>query len=60
MTETTPNPKLQVVLAPKLFKRYDDLASEMGIDRADLARRALTEWAEVNYFELIGKWEQVN
>ena len=56
MTETTPNPKLQVVLAPKLFKRYDDLAAEMGIDRADLARRALTEWAEVNYSELIGKW----
>jgi len=52
--------KLQVVLSQQLMTRLNYLADEQGCNKADLARRILTEWFENNYEDKMNFWEQVN
>ncbi len=38
----------------------DYLAADMGITRAELTKRILTEWFELNYEQKSKFWEQAN
>ena len=52
--------KLQAFIPPQLCNRMDYLAADMGITRAELTKRILTEWFELNYEQKSKFWEQVN
>lgn len=52
--------KLQAFIPPQLCNRMDYLAKDMGITRAELTKRILTEWFEQNYEQKSKFWEQVN
>tara|TARA_B100001564_G_C20489675_1_gene601037 strand:- start:407 stop:580 length:174 start_codon:yes stop_codon:yes gene_type:complete len=52
--------KLQAFIPPQLCSRMDYLAADMGITRAELTKRILTEWFELNYEQKSKFWEQVN
>ena len=41
--------KLQAFLPPQVCDRLDNLAKKMGITRAELSKRILTEWLEEDY-----------
>ena len=52
--------KLQAFIPVQVSKRLDYLAEDMGITRAELAKRILTEWLEGNYEVKSKFWEQPN
>ena len=52
--------KLQAFIPRQLCSRMDYLAADMGITRAELTKRILTEWFELNYEQKSKFWEQVN
>ncbi len=52
--------KLQAFIPVQVSKRLDYLAEDMGITRAELAKRILTEWLESNYEVKSKFWEQPN
>tara|TARA_B100000378_G_C17987796_1_gene392779 strand:- start:258 stop:434 length:177 start_codon:yes stop_codon:yes gene_type:complete len=48
--------KLQAFLPPQVCNRLDHLAKYMGITRAELAKRIITEWLEGKYAKTIEFW----
>ena len=48
--------KLQAFLPPQVCDRLDHLAKYMGITRAELAKRIITEWLEGKYAKTIEFW----
>jgi len=48
--------KLQAFLPPQVCDRLDNLAKKMGITRAELSKRILTEWLEEDYEKKLEFW----
>ena len=48
--------KLQAFLPPQVCDRLDNLAKKMGITRAELSKRILTEWLEEDYENKLEFW----
>tara|TARA_R100000353_G_scaffold12565_1_gene12986 strand:- start:2791 stop:2967 length:177 start_codon:yes stop_codon:yes gene_type:complete len=52
--------KLQAFLPPQVCNRLDHLAESMGITRAELSKRIITEWLEGNYTKNLEFWSNAN
>lgn len=48
--------KLQAFLPPQVCNKLDYLAESMGITRAELSKRIITEWLEGNYTQSLQFW----
>ena len=48
--------KLQAFLPPQVCDKLDVLAKKMGITRAELSKRIITEWLEDKYTQSLEFW----
>ena len=48
--------KLQAFLPPQVCDKLDALAGKQGITRAELAKRIVTDWLEINYDSKLEFW----
>ena len=48
--------KLQAFLPPQVCDKLDTLAEKLGITRAELTKRILTDWLEINFDSKLEFW----
>tara|TARA_S200000501_G_scaffold167010_1_gene157385 strand:- start:455 stop:619 length:165 start_codon:yes stop_codon:yes gene_type:complete len=48
--------KLQAFLPPQVCNKLDTLAGKQGITRAELSKRIVTEWLEINFDSKLEFW----
>ena len=56
MTQENESKKLQAFLPPQVCDKLDILAEKQGITRAELSKRVITEWLEINFDNKLQFW----
>ena len=54
--QETESKKLQAFLPPQVCDNLDVLAKKMGITRAEVSKRIITEWLEDKYTQSLEFW----